>query len=235
MIKFLIQTIDGEIKHDFSFTLLKSIEYQAWADKTSPFTYHLLDMPTKFDPVYCDYIPVGSVEFVSKFLFQIFGRTPKPRNVPVELFDKIFSGRTIINGTNEDITEASFVKSNDKIKYFAEFCSFAPAGNYQISSIIRNIDSEWRAFIYKGELVGLQNYSGNFTKFPDVRKINEMIRVYKSAPISYTLDVAICDYQTYVIEVHDFFSCGLYGFEDHKILPFMFSRWYQEYIRKQPY
>ena len=72
--------------------------------------------------------------------------------------------------------------------------------------------------------------TGDFTIFPNIDKINKMI--FKSAPVAYTLDVAICDGATVVIEVHDFFSCGLYGFSDLKILPYMFSQWYYEYIRK---
>ena len=100
---------------------------------------------------------------------------------------------------------------------------------YQFSQVIL-IDSEWRAFVYKGKLVGLQNYCGEFTLFPDVEKIKEMIKAYKSAPIAYTLDVGINANGTFVIEVHDFFSCGLYGFSDSS-LPFMFSQWFHQYIQ----
>ncbi len=80
-----------------------------------------------------------------------------------------------------------------------------------------------------GELVGLQNYSGDFVNFPDVKKINKMISVY-AGPVAYTLDVGINSRGTFVVEVHDFFSCGLYGFSDRKILPFMFSKLFHEII-----
>lgn len=79
--------------------------------------------------------------------------------------------------------------------------------------------------------MGLQNYSGEFTKFPSVNKINAMIKHYKSAPIAYTLDVGVNDNGTFVIEVHDFFSCGLYGFSNYAILPNMYYRWFNEYTR----
>ena len=62
-----------------------------------------------------------------------------------------------------------------------------------------------------------------------------MIDRYESigdAPIAYTLDVGINDKGTFVIEVHDFFSCGLYGFADVGILPSMLNRWFQEFISK---
>ena len=132
------------------------------------------------------------------------------------------------------------VKDNNKIKGLTsmvknpEILSVPPGGNYQISKYI-SIDSEWRSFIYKGKLVGLQHYVGEFTLFPDVRMIKHMIEVYeasKEAPIAYTLDVGINDQGTFVIEVHDFFSCGLYGFTNHPILPQMFGRWFTQYVNK---
>ena len=132
------------------------------------------------------------------------------------------------------------IKSNDKIKGITklvenpDILSVPPGRNYQISEYI-SIDSEWRSFIYKGKLVGLQHYVGEFTLFPDVQLIKQMIEVYevsKDAPVAYTLDVGINDHGTFVIEVHDFFSCGLYGFSNNPILPNMFSRWFHEYTRK---
>lgn len=57
-----------------------------------------------------------------------------------------------------------------------------------------------------------------------------MIKQYNAAPVAYTLDVGISNSKTLIIEVHDFFSCGFYGFSEHKIIPFMFSRWFNEYV-----
>lgn len=225
--KFLIQTIDGKVKHDFSFTLLESIEYQNWLGGDSSFEVLFTD-----GELVPDCIPIGSVEFVSKYLNDYYGLNPAPKNIPIELIVERFTGRKVINGTEIDIVGEKFVKSNDKIKSFTEICTSAPVGNYQISDIIE-IQSEWRAFIYNGKLVGLQNYSGEFDIFPDVSKIREMITEYKSQPVAFTLDVAISNNQTVIIEVHDFFSCGLYGFSDHRILPFMFLRWFCENIKSQ--
>ena len=218
--KFLIQTINGSVKHDFSFTLLESIEFQNWIRDDKSFVAILSDTPT----VDCC-VPIGSVEFVSQYLKTYYGLTPTPRNVPTELMGERWTGRSVFNGTNKDIAGQKFVKSNDKIKSFTEICNSAPDGNYQISDII-DIESEWRAFVYDGKLVGLQNYSGEFDVFPNVDKIWDMITEYKSQPIAFTLDVGISNGNTVIIEVHDFFSCGLYGFSEHKILPFMFSKWF---------
>ena len=225
--KFLIQTINGKVKHDFSFTLLESIEFQNWLRNDKSFEACFTDEPTM-----PNYIPIGSVEFVSKYINDYYGRTPKPKNIPLELIGKNWTGRTVINGTEKDIIGEKFVKSNDKIKSFTEICKTAPEGNYQISDLI-DIDSEWRAFIFEGKLVGLQNYSGEFDIFPNVDKIKAMINAYKTQPIAFTLDVAISNNDTVIIEVHDFFSCGLYGFSEHKILPFMFSKWFYSFVGGQ--
>jgi len=226
---FLIQTINGQIKHDFSFTLIESCEYQNWLRNEKQFICNFTD-----EKIMPDCIPIGSVEFVCNYLQKYYNLIPKPKNIPVELLKLNHTGRIVINSTEKDINGKKFVKSNDKIKSFTEICISAPQGNYQISDIV-DFESEWRVFVYKGKMVGLQNYSGDFTLFPDVYKINEMITDYEHQPIAYTLDVGILYksvHVTVVIEVHDFFSCGLYGFSDHKILPFMFKDWFNSFIDK---
>jgi hypothetical protein len=244
--KFLIQKIDGEIKHDFSFTLLESIRYQNWLYQNNNIKVKYINTDSEeknievlmlpFKEFHKHYVPVGSVEFVSSYLKYFYDLTPKPINVPEELFN--FTERSIWNANIYGFYKGYnklFVKSNDNIKgitgIFNEKEYDFPVGNYQFSEVI-DIKSEWRAFVYKGNLVGLQNYSGEFTKFPDVNMITEMIKAYKSAPVAYTLDVGVFDEKTFVIEVHDFFSCSNYGMSDHNIYPYMFYRWFHEYLNK---
>ena len=100
----------------------------------------------------------------------------------------------------------------------------------QVSQLI-DIESEWRVFVFHGEIKHLANYSGNCTIFPSVERIKEMIKCYQSAgaPIAYTIDVGITsDEKTVVIECHRFFSCGLYGFNDYSVIPYMFSQTWHE-------
>jgi len=248
--RFLIQKINKEVVHDFSFTLLESIRFQKWLqnDNDSITVKYINCLANDniwfFSPFHEHYVPVGSVEFVLSWMKRFGVPTPKPINVPEELFD--FADRGIFNGPHydmDDILDERFVKSNDHIKGFKEVIDnkyLLPEGNYQFSEVI-DIESEWRCFVYQGKLVGLQNYSGVFSMFPDVRRILYMIHEYKSAPIAYTLDVGVKPIvevdgslfnRTFVIEAHDFFSCGLYGFADHKIYPYMLYRWFQEYLRK---
>jgi hypothetical protein len=247
--KFLVETNkEGEVVHDFTFTLLKAVEYHNWRGNLM---CCILQDNYKLDEVYLeDTIPVGSVEFVAGFLKQYYGISPKPLNVPEELISQKYTQR-IIKNVHHDVLQAEImdlIKSTNK-QVFVKSCEFIKPkegpqvvdntgkmefvanGKHQISSFI-DIDSEWRAFVFKGKLVGLQNYSGDFTMFPDVLAINDMIRVFESAPVAYTLDVGINKYGTFVIECHDFFSCGLYGFAKLNILPAMYSQWFNQCLLK---
>ena len=247
--KFVIQKIENQIRHDFSFTLHEAVRFHNWlghGHERMIIRYvncdygsnSILETPI-FKKYHRTYIPIGSVEFVTQHLETFHRLTPKPINVPPQLYR--FAQREIFNGTNMDLENLEgkwFVKSNDKIKGITrmidgpDILSVPPGGNenFQISEYI-NIDSEWRAFVYKGKLAGLQHYVGEFTLFPNVKTIKRMIEAYKDAPIAYTLDVGVSGV-TFPIEVHDFFSCGLYGFSHHAILPSMFGRWYTEYVNK---
>jgi len=244
--KFLIQKIGGQIVHDFSFTLLESIKYNNWFHHNKDMTYRFInaieiDEPDDiysipFKPNHIRYVPIGTVEFVIDYLMQFYNLTPKPLNVPEELFH--YAGRKIGNHLSfKNLDGKFFFKSNDRIKGYSGYYdtgipTILPEGDYQISEFIHNIVSEWRAFVYQRKLVGLQNYSGDFRRFPSVDAIEGMIEMYKSAPIAYTLDIGISEERgTFIIECHDFFSCGLYGFADHKILPYMFYKWFYEYIK----
>lgn len=97
----------------------------------------------------------------------------------------------------------------------------------QVSTVLDEIISEWRVFVYKGEGIDVKNYAGDPFAFPNVHRIKEFIERFESAPESYTLDVAVTKDGTWVLECHDFFSCGLYGFNNYRTYPWMLSRaWY---------
>jgi hypothetical protein len=161
----------------------------------------------------------------------------KPINIPSELFkDKYLKRECNLKNRSEIILNGKekFIKSVDKIKEFTEVIDnekYIPEGNYFVSELI-DIESEWRAFIFNNKLVGLQNYLGSFTTFPDLKIIDNMILDYKNCPPAYTLDVGINNVAgTFIIEVHNFFSCGLYGFADNKILPQMFIQSFKHEIK----
>jgi hypothetical protein len=228
---FIIQTFNKQVTHDFAFMLIEALRFHEWQG-----TPHTFELANKVTTQHIG-IPVGSVVFVQEYLNLHGYPLVKPRNVPEELFQ--FADRKIYNGTENDVPNYPyFAKDQDVIKSTPRFTvtdNFnipLPPGNYQYSSLV-NFTSEWRAFVWRGQLVGLNNYSGDFTDFSDVGQIYKMIAAYKSAPCAYTLDVGIQNTKTSIVEVHDFFSCGLYGFADLALLPLMLGGWFKEYIRCQ--
>jgi hypothetical protein len=226
---FLIQTVDNEVAHDFSFSLIEAIKYNNWYYHTNIYRY-ILTNNTNVSISNC--VPIGSIEFVMNYLNTYYPSNQyKPLNIPPELMKDEYLKRSCTIETAENIhqyKEPLFIKDVDKLKGFCEIVNnkqdMPASGNYLVSEII-DIKSEWRAFVYNNELVGLQNYSGDFKLFPDVQIIQNMIKDF-NYPYAHTIDVGINDKGTFVIECHDFFSCGLYGFAEHKILPKMFiSTW----------
>ena len=95
-----------------------------------------------------------------------------------------------------------------------------------------DIESEWRCFVYNEKLVGLQNYSGDFTLFPDVEFIEEIINDYKGSPRAYTLDIGINKNGIFLVEIHEFFATGVYGWSNHQLIPLMFKSWFRECINE---
>lgn len=98
----------------------------------------------------------------------------------------------------------------------------------QISNVVPDIVSEWRIFVDKkdlrGPVVGCENYAGDPIAFPKHDRIMQFIEEYKSSPDIYTLDVMVDRHgSTWVLECHEFFSCGLYGFQ-YMNIPHMLDR-----------
>ena len=96
--------------------------------------------------------------------------------------------------------------------------------------------SEWRVFVHNNRMVGCKNYSSDdaVPAIPDVQIIKNMINSYHSRSPVYTLDIGVIndltskETSTIIVEVHDFYSCGLYGFSS-PILPYMYSQWFYSY------
>lgn len=249
---FLAQTINNKIVHDFVFELERSIEYQNWRDNHD-FQIQfceidkLIQTIAKLKNDNVNLVPVGTVEFFMKFCEIYFNKDVltliKPLNIPLNLMQ--FAKREIYNiritderneilwselmGISNDENKL-FIKSNDIIKSeyngiysVKDIMHNFPNGIYQISEIIE-IESEYRCFIYNGQLLGIQYYNGNFKIFPNIETVDNIAK-YFSNNSAYTFDVGVNSKgETFLIECHDFFSCGLYGFNDYNKLPYMFSR-----------
>lgn len=102
--------------------------------------------------------------------------------------------------------------------------------------------SEWRVFVYNGKIMDIRNYDGDFWLMPDKKTVEEMVSEYSYVgdylrgtakngenPPAYTLDVAVIEKdgerKTAVVEVHNFISCGMYGFNHPKLLQMLKCGW----------
>jgi hypothetical protein len=234
MTTFLIQTDNGEVVHDFCFTLIQAIKYQNWYRNTEVYRY-ILSLDNTPIP---DCIPVGSVEFVHNYFKEYNITIPNPLNIPPDLHIQKFLKRDVYYGWKADILRKSFVKSVEKVKGFTAIVNCNKEeietipDEYLLISAYVDIESEWRAFVYNRKLVGIQNYSGEFTKFPNIDFINSMIDTFQKQPPAYTLDIGITQSDVnMLIECHNFYSCGFYGFSDSRIIPQMFIDWYKWYVK----
>jgi hypothetical protein len=251
MKNFLVQTYDGEVKHDFCFHLLRAVEYDTWFNGEK--RYEVIKVEDKEltnnnEIALIPAVPVGSIEFTFAYLkLKHRNAVFKPINIPSELMKPEFLKRECRrisvgddprfekqnDGTYRLRAGCLFIKSDDEYKgltgVYGPEASMKP-GRYLVSEAVK-IDSEWRCFVFKDELVGMNNYAGDFTMFPDVKLIRRMIACIND-PDAYTLDVGINKEGTFVIEVHPFVSCGLYGFAEYKYMPQMFIRGYAKLMKE---
>jgi len=248
--KFLIQSVNKQIVHDFSFYLIEAINYQNWYNKGKeyfePITYILSDK-VPYNWQFNDYIPIGTVEFVHIFYKRFYAmKELEPINIPIWLMDN-----TMTKGNKEYIKEFCkkneidpvFIKSTEKIKDDSYILHLKELDNYlsnrgkYFAREILDFESEWRYFIFNNRIVGVNNYSGDPTLFPanpdSLVFVYDIIEKYKDQPPSYTIDIGLesGSNRTRLIEMHHFYSCGFYGFNDQTIIPQMFSQWHHWHIR----
>ena len=188
-----------------------------------------------------DTVVVGYIEDTIKYFENNNIEYPKPLNIPDELNDALFLKRhakVIKFKKAKTVTTSIFIKPHNKLKSFdAGVVSSGSKLNYLLelddeelvfcSSVI-DMKSEYRCFIYNGDFMNLKHYQGNPFIFPNVEKIQNMIKAYKSAPICYTLDVAINNVdETLLVECNDFWSVGNYGLEPKLYAKMLRDRWFQ--------
>lgn len=101
-------------------------------------------------------------------------------------------------------------------------------------SEFKDITSEWRLYIYKNEIVGMVNYSGNFLTIPNLTNIKYNLSNKENKdkyPIAFSIDVGFCDRKYFspdslVIECNDFYSIGNYGgITDELFAEMLIARW----------
>ena len=201
--------------------------------------YHVADDISDIDKIKSKYtkqiIPIGGLDFMRKAL-DYLGASDRALT-PIEVPDCLlkFVGRLYSKYTGKELLdmpkefrENHFIKDIDHLKKFNNLLYLGndianmiePDTNYSVSSIVK-FKSEYRVFVHRGEIKAVQNYLGDVLTFPKRDVIVDCVEILsKHMPElkSYTLDIGVRDGLTCVIEVHNFISCGLYGFYDEVLL-----------------
>ena len=250
--KFLAQTIGGQIVHDFTFALQRAKEHFDWEERdTLLIDYHEgADFSDVKSPD--EYVPVGSVEYVSAYLRAFYPKAVaalKPLNVPAPLlcFASARGIKNILNtedaGQMLSLGGPLYRKNLDIFKHpLNGICIPASTDDivgYQVSRVVDFV-SEWRVLVHRGIIQYVANYAGSPLAFPDADLIIEMVKEYdrsgtfdasgrhSEAPVAYTLDVGVTsEGNTQIIECHRFFSCGLYGYNEPNVAYMLSQAWFE--------
>lgn len=247
-IVFLIERNDAGLPaFDFQYELINAIDYIKWLYPSSEeYSYELIAKIPDEIPTDVDMIPVGSVEFISAFCQKFYHFQPRPLNIPELICTPEFAKRDIflynpveaapieicsIGGAGggrpvDSYAESEFfIKSNDKIKGFSDFGKLGSLAKedkwYFVSEVIQDIESEFRCFVYRDELVDIRQYAGDSMSYYhqprlDVTLVKRIVEAYKGHSPAYTLDIGVhAGKGSFIIELHNFWSCGLYGFSQY--------------------
>ena len=267
MAHFLIEAENRkEILFDLCWEIKLAIDYQKWYNSSYSHTYQLCDIKDlKYIPDLNLTYPIGSIQFVHRFFEILNVPIPLPINIPEQLNKYDFLKREISHAKMKDIYKIDkfpiFIKPSKEIKLFTGcvvdkkhfednsiytlYSDLSEETDVMMSDLI-DISSEYRCFVYSGNLVGIKHYLGDFKLFPDIYKIEDMISAYTDSPISYVMDVGIIERKTssthldlsgnindtVLIEVHNFYSNGLYGFNDDKHIFRMCISWMNSYLKR---
>jgi hypothetical protein len=194
------------------------------------------------DLTYTDYTPIGTVEFVKAFAEKIGVTLPKPIHA-TELLD--LEGRKWYIGTSVK-DYPCFVKPMWELKKFTGFVAKSdkdfdlyPEVDWSttklfVTKVVNNIVSEWRCYVLKGKIFACVNYSGDPLTFPNSYIISRYLENFTTAPVAYSLDVAITEtgQATRFIEINDAYALGYYGGDVELYTKMLDLRW-KEIIKQQ--
>lgn len=187
---------------------------------------------------------VGDIDTTIKYFNKTGIKVPSPLNIPFDI-EKYAKRDTLIVYLHELLDSPInfkfplFMKPHDTLKGCPS--GVLTKGDNNMRALFADVENknqlirinpvipmvtEYRTFVHKKEIVGLEWYQGDFTIFPDVSIIKKMIEEYTSAPIAYTLDVAVTDKgETILIECNDAWAIGNYGLEGKTYIRMLIDRW----------
>jgi hypothetical protein len=93
----------------------------------------------------------------------------------------------------------------------------------------KEIESEWRVYVHRNNIIDSRNYSGSFEIMPDYSYVKSIISKYKDTfPCAYTIDVGILKNNTNVIiEFNDMWAIGNYGVQNDWYLRALRDRYFE--------
>ena len=175
-----------------------------------------------FPSKYQDAIPIGTIQFVNLFLKVFKGIEEIPViEVPKCLQTDYFLKREYRILPYDQIPTKGkyFIKNVSHLKtltYIGDMKNVIQEINkadmYQVSDIL-DIKSEYRVYVIDGKIYAIENYNGDPTLFPDINLIkqaNMRWSLENDYPKSYTMDVAVTEQGTCLLECHVLFACGIY-------------------------
>lgn len=231
---FLIQRYANFTSSDFEIVALKqAIEAQSYEYSYKEITIDEITSDTDKQA-----IPVGSIQFVQRYLEVVHGRTENmnPIEVPKELrFEKFLKRQySIVDYEHLPKSGYWFIKDVSQLKN-GTYLGRVPALQIEgfdsdhlfVVSEVKNILSEYRVIVYQDKIEAIQFYDGDPTIMPtpdEIKKIKEMVLRYsqnRNRPGAYTLDVAIVKEgdgrDLMLLEVHSFVSVGVYSDVGYKL------------------
>lgn len=239
--KYVLQTLNGGIQDLDVFTfefILKQCHFQH--------SFIHADIKDVSEPKYAGYIPIGSIQFIARWLECHRGVDKmNPIEVPACLRKEKYLGREyrIVRGDKLPESGSFFVKDVSALKAMSfsgdienlHRSHIVKSENlYQVSSLV-DIEAEYRAFVDGMNIAAICLYNGDCKTFPDAKLLQEMVDVYTAsneAPLSYTMDVAILkNGRTVIMEIHPVTSVGLYGYGSRN-LAYMYKEGIDYYIEK---
>ena len=233
MSHFLIQN-KGNVLSKEAFDL-KEILDSKLVKATKLHTYELVDdiLLSKYDNI-DRLVPVGTIDFVEKFLLKYASirgiklNTSKEdfRIKPIEVPECLRKPEFLLRDYNivsmSNLTNRySFIKNASILKQFScvgfreDYTDCLSDKCMYVQSSVIDILSEYRVLVFNDEVVAVQHYDGDPLVFPDSYKIIKMVNTIKLSdnyPKAYTLDIAVTSKGTCVLEQHNFVACGTYGY-----------------------
>lgn len=221
--------------HDFGYLITEAVDFKNWWERKDVHSYILTD--TLNLCMVCNHkksevVPVGSVEFCIDFYKRVGVTEIKPVNIPECLWEytrkcwvvSSDEANRIIQSKGDMYVKSADIFKSDKNGLYSRSTKPVTGESelFFVNEPMGELVSEWRLFVYRGQILDLKCYSGDPWTLPSKSYAERIAKTYDNN--SYTLDLAIDRTgKTDIVEIHDFFACGLYGFDSHKVLDMMIA------------